>query len=110
MTGVEAWLFLLALGALCVSGIEAEVGHRLLVKLSARLDLLALLELLDGVLGFRSQPAIRATNLESILVERLLSLTDLATRQVLRHLIALLVALRLLLVRLLVLLRLLLLW
>jgi hypothetical protein len=76
-------LFLLA------GGVEAEIGHGLLVKLPAGLDLLALLELLDGGLGLRPQPAIRATDLEPVLVERLLSLADLTTRQVLLRLIVL---------------------
>jgi hypothetical protein len=87
---LENALFALALSALRVAGgVEAEVGHRLLVELAARLNLLALLELLESVLGFRSPPAIRATDLEPVLVERLLSLTDLATRQVLLRLIVL---------------------
>src|SRR5262249_7266251 len=76
-------LLLLVLAALPV-GVETEVGHCLLVKLPAGLDLLALLELLDGVLGLPSPPAIRATDLEAVLVQRLLDLADFAARQVRR--------------------------
>ena len=56
-----------------------------MIQLSVGLELLALLELLDRVLGPRAPAAVGPTGLEAVLVERLLNLPDLAPRQVLRR-------------------------
>jgi hypothetical protein len=64
--------------------IQSEIGNGLLIELSVRLDLLALLELLDSVLGLATPAAVGRTGLEPVLVKRLLNLPDLPARQVLR--------------------------
>jgi hypothetical protein len=64
-------------------GIQAEIGNRLLIKLPGRLQLLALLELLYGILGFAAPAPVRSAGLEAILVQRLLHLPYFTPGQVL---------------------------
>jgi hypothetical protein len=76
-------LLLLALRLREFGRVQTEVGDRLFIKLSRRLHLLALLELLHGVLGFVAPASIRPSGLEAVFVERLLDLTHVAARQAL---------------------------
>lgn len=78
-------LLLHALGLREPRCVQAEVRHCLLIELSGRMQLLALLELLHGVLGLVAPASIRPASLEAVLVERLLDLPYLASRQVLRR-------------------------
>ena len=59
-------LLLLGLRLRELGGIQTKVSNCLLVKLPGSLELLALLELLHGVLSFAAPASVRATGLEAI--------------------------------------------
>jgi hypothetical protein len=65
--------------------IQAEVGNGLLVELPARRQLLALLELLYSALSLATPASVSRTRIEPVLAERLLNLSDFASRQVVRR-------------------------
>lgn len=63
--------------------VQAEVCHRLPVQPAVGPDVLALLKLLDGTACLGSPAAIGRSGMESVVVERLLHLSDFSSRQVL---------------------------
>ncbi|WP_245312861.1 hypothetical protein [Bradyrhizobium macuxiense] len=80
---------LLALRLLELGCIQSKVCDRLLIRLSGRLELLALLELLHGAFGFVAPASVRGACLETVLVEGLLNLPDFASRRRLDRLVVL---------------------
>src|SRR5581483_9557592 len=60
--------------------VHTQLGKRLFAELVARLDLLALLKLLNGFLGFRAPAAVGRTGLEALVIERLLHVPDFTAR------------------------------
>lgn len=68
-----------------LSAIKSQVGERLLIELTIGLDVFAFLELLDSIIRFGAPAPINTTYLEAVLVQRLLNLPHLISRQLVRR-------------------------